>query len=76
MNTATVSIQREGAKVRIHSCELANTYFKNDSSKLFSFICASATTGPTCICAKVNSSRFFACMYRFVPRGGGVTFRG
>ena len=31
VNTATVSIQTEGAKVRIHICEGANTYFKNNS---------------------------------------------
>ena len=44
----TVSPQRKGAKVRIHICEGANTYLKNNSSKIFSSICASAHTGPTC----------------------------
>ena len=32
VNTATVSIQREGAKVRIHIYGGANTYLKNNSS--------------------------------------------
>ena len=35
VNTATVSIQTEGAKVRIHICKGANTYFKKSSSKIF-----------------------------------------
>ena len=69
VNTATVSIQREGAKVRIHICEGANTYLKNDSSKLFSCIGASANTGPTCIRTTINSSRFFPACIGFVPEG-------
>ena len=76
MNTATVSIPREGVKVRIHICEGANTYFKKNSSKIFACICASANTGPTCICAKINSSRLFSCMYCFRAGGYLGTFRG
>ena len=49
----------------------ANTYFKNNSLKIFSCIRTSANTGPTCIRAKINSSRFFSCMYRFCA--GGTT---
>ena len=33
-NAATVSIQTEGAKVRIHIRKSANTYFKNNSSNI------------------------------------------
>ena len=47
----------------------ANTYFKNNSSKLFSCIRTSANTGPTCIRSKINSSRSFSCMYRFCAGG-------
>ena len=36
MNTATVSIQREGAKVRIHICEGANTYFNQTIPQKYS----------------------------------------
>ena len=49
MNTATVSIQRERAKVRIHVGEGANTDLRNNSSEIVACICASANTGPTCI---------------------------
>ena len=69
VNAATVSIQREGAKGQIHICEGATTYFKNNSSNIFSCICVSANTGPICMCAKINSSRFFSCMYWFLCRG-------
>ena len=47
----------------------ANTYFKNNSSEIFSCIRTSANTGPTCILAKINSSRIFSCMYRFCAGG-------
>ena len=47
----------------------ANTYFKNNSSKIFSCIRTHANTGPTCIRAKINSSRIFSCMYRFCAGG-------
>ena len=50
----------------------ANTYFKNNSSKIFSCIRTHANTGPTCIRAKINSSRFFSCMYRFCAGGYGA----
>ena len=63
MNTATVSIQTEGAKVRIHICEGANTYFQNNSTKIFSYIRASANTGPACIRAKILIPKNFSCMY-------------
>ena len=63
VNTATVSIRRDGAKVQIQNCEGANTYFKNNSSKIFSCIGPSANTGPTCIRAKINSPGNFSCMY-------------
>ena len=69
VNTATVSIQREGAKVRIHICEGANTYFKNNSSNIFSCIGRSANTGPTCIRAKIDSPGFFSGMYWFCAGG-------
>ena len=69
MNTATASIQTEEAKVRIHICEGANTYFKNNSSKIFSCIRASANTGPACIRAKINSPRLFPACIGFVPGG-------
>ena len=68
VNTATVCIQRKGEKVRMHICDGANTYFKNNSSNRISCIYASANTGPTCIRANFNSSRFFACMYWFRER--------
>ena len=56
----------------------ANTYFKNNSSNIFSCIRTHANTGPTCIRAKINSSRIFSCMYRFCERvakkrGGNVS---
>ena len=34
MSTATAPIQREGAKVRMHICEGANTHFENNSLKI------------------------------------------
>ena len=55
--------------MRIRVCEGANTYFKHNSSKLFSCICVSANTGPTCIRAKINSSRTLSCMYWFCAGG-------
>ena len=76
MNAATVSIQREGGEGQIHICEGANTYFKNNSSNVFSCICASANTGPTCMCAKMNSSRFFPACIGFVPGGNEGGPRG
>ena len=72
VNTATVAIQREGAKVQIHICEGASTYFNNNSSKTY-FVCASAITGPTCICAKILFLKTFSCMYWFCV-SGGVSF--
>ena len=47
----------------------ANTYFKSNSSKIFSCIRTHANTGPTCIHAKFHSSRIFSCMYRFCAGG-------
>ena len=73
VNTATVSIQTEGARVGIHVWEGANTYFRNKSSKIFSCICASANTGPTCIRANINFPRFFSCMYWFCARGNNMS---
>ena len=67
VNTATVSMQGERAKVRIHIGEGANTYFKKNFSKIVSCICASANTGPTCNRAKINSSRIFPACIGFVP---------
>ena len=55
--------------MRIHASEGANTCFQNNSSKVFSCIRASANTGPTCICAKINSSRIISCMYWFCAGG-------
>ena len=74
VNTATVSIQTEGARVGIsrvgiHVWEGANTYFRNNSSIIFSCICASANTGPTCIHTKINSPRSVSCMYWFCAGG-------
>ena len=46
-----------------------NTYFKNNSSNIFSCIRTHANTGPTCIRAKINSSSIFSCMYRFCAGG-------
>ena len=69
MNTTTASIQTEGAKVRIHICAGANTYFKHDSSKIVSCICASANTGPACIRAKINSPRLFFLHVLVLCRG-------
>ena len=60
-NTGTMSIQRAGPK-----CEYI---FQNNSSIIFSCIRTSANTGSTCIRAKINSSRFFSCMYRFCAGG-------
>ena len=65
-NTDTISIQRAG--------QSANTYFKNNSSKIFSCIRTRANTGPTCIRAKINSSRFFPAYIGFVPGGKFVPF--
>ena len=63
-------IHAEGAGRRCeYICEGANTYFKNNSSEVFSCICASANTGPTCIHKKVNSSRLFSLMYWFCTWG-------
>ena len=76
MNAATVAIQREGAKGQIHICEGANTYFKNNSSNIFSCICVSANTGPTCMCAKNNSSIIFPACIGFVPGGNEGGPRG
>ena len=50
----------------------ANTYFKNSSSKIFFCIRTHANTGPTCIRAKINSSRIFSCMYRFCAGGVNI----
>ena len=55
--------------MRVHICEGADTYFKNNSSNIFSCIGVSANTGPACICAKVNSSRIVSCMYWFCAGG-------
>ena len=43
--------------------------FQNNSSKIFSCIGTHANTGPTCIRAKIYSSRIFSCMYRFCAGG-------
>ena len=51
----------------------ANTYFEKNSSKIVSCIRTHVNTGPTCIRAKINSSRNFSCMYRFCA-GGYVIF--
>ena len=61
-----------GARVGIHIWEGANTYFRDNPSKVFSCICASANTGPTCIHAKINSPRIFPACIGFVP-GGTLT---
>ena len=47
----------------------ANTYFKNNSSKIFSCIRTHANTGPTCIRAKINSSRNIFPAFRRAERG-------
>ena len=48
----------------------ANTYFKNNSSKIFSCIRTSANTGPTCIRAKkLIPQEFFPACIGFVPGG-------
>ena len=47
----------------------ANTYFKNNSSKIFSCIRTNANTGPTCIIQE-----FCSCMYRFCA--GGYSAKG
>ena len=52
----------------------ANTYFKNNSSKIVSCIRTSANTGPTCIRAKLNSSRIFPACIGFVPGGMAVSW--
>ena len=61
--TATLYIQREGAKVRIHICEGANTYFKIDSSKYF------PAFGPQCHVFAQN--KFLPEGLGFVPGGIG-----
>ena len=72
VNTAIVSIRRDGAKVRIQNCEGANTYIKNNSSKIFSCIGPSAkfNTGPTCIRAKIDSPGFLFLHVLVLCRGG------
>ena len=50
----------------------ANTYFKNNSSNIFSCIRTHANTGFTCIRAKRNSSRISSRMYRFCARGYNI----
>ena len=47
----------------------ANTYFKNNSSNIFSCIRTHANTGPTCIRAKINSSRIFFLHVLVLCRG-------
>ena len=49
-------------------------YVENNCSKILSCIRASASTGPACIRAKINSSRMFSCMYWFCA--GGYFHRG
>ena len=46
-----------------------NTYFKNNSSNIFSCIRTHANTGPTCIRAKINSSRIFFLHVSVLCRG-------
>ena len=67
-------IRAEGGGEGVNTCyEGANTYFKNNSSRIFSCICASAHTGPTCIHAKMNSPIFLSCMYWFCAEGFDIT---
>ena len=65
MNTAPVSIQREG--VRIHICQGENAYFKNNSQMYLPVLRESE-----CICTKINSSRNVSCMHWFYARGYGL----
>ena len=58
MNTATTSMQREGTKVRIH---ISKTIPEDD------FLCArECEYSPTCMHAKMNSSRCFPACIGFV----------
>ena len=59
---------RRRAKVRIHTCEGANTYFKMKFSKIFSSIRA-CEYRPKCIRAKINSPRLFSWLYWFCAGG-------
>ena len=70
MNTATVSIQREAAKVRIHTCEGANTYFKNNSQKTFPVFARVRIQAPHAFAQKLTPLDVFpACIGWFVPGG-------
>ena len=46
VNTATVFIETDGAKVRIHICEGANTHFKKNSSCVFPVFAQVRTQAP------------------------------
>ena len=72
MNTATVSTQREGAKVRIHICEGANTYFKNNSSKQFPVFARVQIQAPYVFTQKLIPQELFPACIGFVP---GCSFK-
>ena len=67
--TATVSIRRDGAKVRIQNCEGANTYFKNNSSKIFSVLARVRIQAPHVFVQKLIPQDFFPACIGFVPGG-------
>ena len=69
MSTATVSIQREGAKVRIHICEDANTYFKNNSSKILPVFARVRIQAPHVFAQKLIPKEIYPACIGFVPGG-------
>ena len=70
MNTATVSIQTEGAKVKIHICEGANTHFENNSSKNVPVFARVRIQAPHLFVQKYIPQYFYPACIGFVP---GVT---
>ena len=69
MNTATVSIQREGVKVRIHICEGASTDFKSNSSTIFSVFARVRIQAPYVFAQKSIPKVIFPACIGFVPGG-------
>ena len=75
MNAATVSIQREGAEGQIHICEGANTYFKNNSKRIFLYL-RECEYRPHMHVRKNELLKIFPACIGFVPGGNEGGPRG